>query len=861
MKRALLLLILVVGVLPCVAQTFKGKVVDEAGRPVPFASLYLREIKTGFTTDDGGYFRTSLNPGEYTCEVSSIGFSNHIFSFKMAEKDLERDIILAEQVYALNEVEIVKSNEDPAYTIMRQAIARAPYYRSQIKGFTAGTYLKGTGKLTSIPAILKLSKEVRTESKKVLGKLFVLEEQRQVTFKTPDKWDNRIIAYRNSFPEEMDMKMGLTTINFYEPTVFGKVSPLSRGAFSYYQFKFEGCYTEGNYLVNKIKVIPKKGNPRLVGGELFIVEDLWCVAAANLSVQEGGMKGTVKVTCKEVQPSVFMPTSTSMSCSIHLMGVKAEASYLAAMHYTKVEVNKSIQPEVAQRKALSPKAQKINEAIAKITSKENLTVSDAYKLSKLMEKSIREADTLKRENKYELASRSTKEKEQTDSLAGKKDSLYWATIRSVPLRLEEVQSFVDKEKKLETKDSLNKKKDDSVAGKVLGTLLLGKTFRTPNKKAWISLLGLSSYVPQYNLVDGFWVGAKVKVGVNLSESTSLQFIPSAYYTTARHAWLGQGELQLNYAPRRQGQLAFAGGAVSADYNQESGESLLINSIATSFFGRNDVKFFEKRFLMASHQIELTNGLQFFTSLSWQRRAMLENHVSQSWFKKKVETNLPDAESFCPMPENELLKASFALEYTPAHYYRMYKGKKLYQKSRYPTFRVSYDRAFPLNSDLSSPSYHLMEFSARQKVEFGMFNEFCWSVNAGTFWHSSNMQFPDYHHFAATKFPVTERTFNEGFSLLDNYAYSTDSRWAKVNLSWYTPYLLVKQFPFLKKKLFDEALHLRSLVTYDHHPYTEIGYSVGHSILWRVGVFVGFERLKYTSVGVSLSIPILRFMGY
>lgn len=127
-----------------------------------------------------------------------------------------------------------------------------------------------------------------------------------------------------------------------------------------------------------------------------------------------------------------------------------------------------------------------------------------------------------------------------------------------------------------------------------------------------------------------------------------------------------------------------------------------------------------------------------------------------------------------MPKNELLKASFAFEYTPAHYYRMSRGKKVYENSRYPTFAFRYDRAFPLGGSLPSPSYHLTELSVRQQVEFGMFNQLAWSVNAGAFWDADQMQFPDYKHFAATRFPVTERSFESGFSLLDNYAYSTDT---------------------------------------------------------------------------------------
>ena len=62
------------------AQTFKGRVVDFAGNPIPYAALYLKELKTGFTTDDNGCFQTSLQPGQYTCEASSFSASNALIS-------------------------------------------------------------------------------------------------------------------------------------------------------------------------------------------------------------------------------------------------------------------------------------------------------------------------------------------------------------------------------------------------------------------------------------------------------------------------------------------------------------------------------------------------------------------------------------------------------------------------------------------------------------------------------------------------------------------------------------------------------------------------------------------------------------
>ena len=138
-------------------------------------------------------------------------------------------------------------------------------------------------------------------------------------------------------------------------------------------------------------------------------------------------------------------------------------------------------------------------------------------------------------------------------------------------------------------------------------------------------LCLSAYIPEYNFVDGFWLGVKLKTGVKLSESSILRFVPSFYYTTARKNWIGQGELTLDYAPRNRGYLSLSGGLLSADYNSESGESRLINSMSSSLFGHNHLKLYENTFFTVDHAIEPANGLLFSSSLSWQHRKMLDNH--------------------------------------------------------------------------------------------------------------------------------------------------------------------------------------------------------------------------------------------
>ena len=84
MKRSIAFALICSFTISLWAQTFKGRVVDLAGNPIPYAALYLKELKTGFTTDDNGCFQTSLPAGQYTCEVSSLGFAGQTFSFSIS---------------------------------------------------------------------------------------------------------------------------------------------------------------------------------------------------------------------------------------------------------------------------------------------------------------------------------------------------------------------------------------------------------------------------------------------------------------------------------------------------------------------------------------------------------------------------------------------------------------------------------------------------------------------------------------------------------------------------------------------------------------------------------------------------------
>jgi hypothetical protein len=96
-----------------------------------------------------------------------MGLTTYRFSRWIAKREfvvkvtgdwIVHNITLQPIQYSLREVRIY-SGEDPAYAIMRKAIARAPYHLRQVENYEAEVYLKGSLNMKKIPRILQKNME------------------------------------------------------------------------------------------------------------------------------------------------------------------------------------------------------------------------------------------------------------------------------------------------------------------------------------------------------------------------------------------------------------------------------------------------------------------------------------------------------------------------------------------------------------------------------------------------------------------------------------------------------------------------------------------------------------------------------
>lgn len=80
-----------------------GFITDEEGSYLQGATIFLEELDRGTTTDEEGYFRLSMEQGEYTLITRYIGMETKSIRIRIHSADTLR-ITLAEQELDLEEV-------------------------------------------------------------------------------------------------------------------------------------------------------------------------------------------------------------------------------------------------------------------------------------------------------------------------------------------------------------------------------------------------------------------------------------------------------------------------------------------------------------------------------------------------------------------------------------------------------------------------------------------------------------------------------------------------------------------------------------------------------------------------------------
>jgi len=802
------------------AQTLRGRTTDANGRPVASVSVYIKEIKQGVIGDKEGNFQIKLASGTYHLECSCVGYNTDKKMVTVANEDLDIEFILSEKTVQLPEV-TVKAGEDPAYAIMRKAIEKAPYYQSIVKESTYEAYTKGSGKLVSSPATLdKMTGEDLSYFK---DKMFVQESVSAYKFTAPDKYEQTIKAYSGTIPNFTDPKaaLGIGMISLYQPMYGLIVSPLNPKSFSYYRFRYEGYEEENGQIINKIRIIPKLKDPKLLEGLFYIADDEWSIRYAEFSVSLPFVQAHFRVNYHPVAGGIFLATDYQTNTKINMFGVKINMDFLSSIQYNDIQLNDSL-----------------------------IAVMNSMKKPEIRKKELE----IKFDDFF---------KKKVDSVAAHRDSVYWSGVRTVALNEEERMSYIRKDSVQTHVDSITRAKENPKFK--FANIITGGFFKSDSTSlVRFRYSGLIDILKEYNFVDGLWLGQSFSLDFKRKNNTGWTIEPYIYWASARKTLIWKTDFSLNYAPRKLGQLQLSAGKSSEDYSGDAGIDRFINAAFSMIYGRNYISFYDKTFGRVSNQIDIANGLQLSLKAEYANRSALNNRTTWNLFGVKNEwrPNSPEYSRALNETCSRLAKGGIRLQYTPENYYIMVNEEKHYVHSLFPTFTAEYQQGINAFSGNNYSTFSRLEFGVNQTVSLGVFDRFSYSLAAGRFFNENAFNYIDYKHFnTGGNIWLSFSDWNTSYALLPLYSYSTDKNWIQAFITYQTDYLIFKRLPFLQGKMFTESIHAKFLHTPNKQYYSEWGYSIdlfANSAV--VGVFFSFDSFRYNTFGLQLSFPLFGKTG-
>ncbi|HYX08515.1 MAG TPA: DUF5686 and carboxypeptidase regulatory-like domain-containing protein [Bacteroidales bacterium] len=844
-------------------QEITGIITDASGTPVPFATIYIKELQTGTSSNEQGAFRIRVEPGTYHLNFRSMGYTSQDKIVDVSDTAVELHITLLVQSYVIAGVTIRADDEDPAYAIMRKAIARAPGFLKQAESYTSEVYIKGTLKIIKIPRLLQKHSELNGKQP-VEGQTYVNESYNKIRFKAPDHYEQEVISYNNSFPIADDdvPVMRIVSGSIYESQDGFYISPFAPNAFAHYNFKYEGLLQDGAWFIDKIRVIPKRKNKLLMSGYLYIVEDLWCLYSYDVMLNPPYTEMQIKQNYSPIKGNSYFPVSLNVQADLGFMGIKAKATYVTTFRYDSVVINPDFSQDQIKQAISTPvkkeeaekdsvpensKVVKIDQQLDELLQKEALSNHEMIRMQRLIS---RKAEILEKDTSKQPLEIVSNYKQIKNKNAFNKDSVYWDSIRPVPASEEEKISYS------KVNDTVKKTDSTSAFVKVLKVAGFGNSSWAPKKTFHLYYPGLLRIKNiGFNPVDGWSVNQSLKAFWKTDSLHTLHFNIMAGYNINRESPFILAETDFNYNPLRRATINLKGGYAPQDFNEKSGTPLFINSLYNLFLKDNYKKFYQSTFAEINHQTDILNGLEWDLTLHFERAEPLLNHSNYSFFK-------PD-ESYAPnIPANKtviannllahrLFKMSNTLQYTPFYYYRIEHGRKYYVRTKWPTLLFRYSKGFPLQEDYSS--FNMFEAGLKQHIDIYTVSDFNYSIMAGFFTNKKNLHFSSFRHFNTIQEPFTSKKFREAFYLLNNYEYSTSDRYAEAHLKYSSQFLLLKRLPWLSDHFWTENLFLNVLFTSEHYPYYEAGYSLGQLFFGgEVGIFTGFKGSNYIGTGVKAS---------
>jgi len=588
------------------AQSISGHVYSMDNEPLPYANIYIRELQTGTITDENGYYYMALTTGgEFQIAVSSLGYETLDMLIVVTDEDLKKTLFLKTSSLQLEEVIVRASRRDPAYAIIQNAIDNKKKYLRAVNSYRTDIYVKAVEeiekksrrkKVEAVPTDdyqtdginimggepTSTMAEAQKENQALMNKLNMLEMQVTLNYQYPKSYKEERTAYK-VYGDKRGLFIplfGETDFNFYRNMVrltgiaeTPIISPLSNTSILSYKFKLIDTKAEGNVLVHKIKVIPRKSGNSTVNGYIYINDGLWNINRVDFEFTKGGLRFFDKFSLQQ--------SYEQLEDSLWIVNRQRFDYETKVGRFQTFKGNTTLRFSNFQKNYEFPTKFFKNEVV--------VTTKEAYK----------------------------------------RDSLYWKKLRPEALTVEQ-QKVVFLRDSIESITS-SKDYQDSITAEFNKVTLLeifweGVGWRNNEKKSEVYLGSLPSLI-DFSVVGGFRAGPfgyyfrRFENGQMMSASARLSYgFNNNDFTGFANGWF-------RYDPHRLADVRFR---VSRQFQSINNFDAFLNQLRVSNYILNDE-------IELRHRIEVVNGLYMSTNFSFNDRKSVEDYIGNTRLEELLES--------------------------------------------------------------------------------------------------------------------------------------------------------------------------------------------------------------------------------
>lgn len=750
------------------AQVVKGLVTDKNGKPVAYASVYVKDGVKGTTTNPDGKYQIELLPGNYTIVCAHISFSRQERALTAeAGKEHLLDFSLVDKQVELGEVVVKAGAEDPAYEIIRKAIATRKDHLDEVADVRSEVYMKGLIRTAKFPkTVLGQKVELNKDIFDSLGRgiLYFSESVTKYSKRKNGDYREEVISAKVSgnssgfgfnSPKDLDL-------NFYMNNIFieglnsrGFISPINDNALHYYRYFYLGSFYEDGLEINKIMVFPKRlYEPLFSGGYINIIEGSWRIHSLQLSLTKTSqieLVDSMLITqemSKLPASQVWLPRYTRIEGKFGVLGIRASADFAAVFRNYSLEV-----------------------------------LPQGFWLGNIV-KSI-------------------------DTSANKKSMVYWDSLRPIPLSADEMKDYKKKDSlEVKFKDPAYLDSLDRIANKwnTLRGIFASQTFTNRKKKSQWTIPGLINSVA-YNTVEQ-WAFSFEPVYRKWSDTGAITISPRLRYNTGLNRMYGDVTLgkRIGRDYRKRWNITLGGGKYMFQINPDNPIQPLNNTLATLLYTRNYMKVYEKTYgRIAARRVLGSTGLSLTVNASFEDRNPLENtDTSYKWrtYKDRSYTsNYPEELPPGNFEKHQALLTGVTLRFQPGVKYIQYPDRLVSMGSNAPIFSLQLTKAWRgiFGSDAEFGKW-MVKVTDDFNMKLG--GEVKYNLSTGGFIKNQHVQLPDWQHFMGNQ-TIVASPFVSSYQLAPYYANSTGDDWfAAGHIEWHLNGLLTNKIPLFRKTNID-----------------------------------------------------------